>query len=448
MRILRVFLLTLNCIEGFFLVACSEYPEMEDDILAFHVFSEGQFDASNDDDEYVDLLSKSYGMSPSKVQETQKLILSKKTESNLHYAYEGAMHAKVVDLLDKNGMGARNDFVVNVLAPYLDALTKNIPYKSGLDRTVFEADVVQLFGRFFGNSQTLENFMDDVYRYNGGDISDIGYLNSLNEILMPFGLFVDWNPQNNLNILKIKDSILSPTEFKGSSITILNLKRLVPGLMPSKLGYSTADSKQVILIDDMVNMEMEETAIEVEQGRFFSKYEDKRFEKFWHSIGLDLNVDRASKTYRSLMKKDLAGHTRTEIKKFLAMEVAVHEAKHLADQIEHPELTLNLDAEFAAHVTAAIYSPSPNVALMSAIQRMENYAMYHRLSKLDGVVARLWNMALRSANNELYTNDSLRRDLMNLYNQYRTIRENRGFEPLGDFEAQIVQKIAEFYNVN
>lgn len=431
----------------FVIEACSEYPEMDVDILAYHVFNEGQFDVENNDNEYVNLVSKSFGMTSKEVRKIQKTILSKKTKSNLRFTFEGVMHSKIVELLDKNSNSARKDFVVNVLAPYLNVLSKNEPYRSGLDKDIFENDIIFLFGKFFKKSAVLGNFIDDIYRYNRGGVSSTDHLNLLNETLAGYNLFVDWNPQNNLNVLKVENVVLQITPYKGKSIAILNLKRVIPGLLPPKLGYYTAGSSQVVLLDDMINASVDETAAEIEQGRFFSKYEDKRFEKFWHSIGLNLNVEKASKIYKSLIKKDFAGHTKSEIKMALAMETAVHEAKHLVDQIEHPELTLNLDAEFSAHVTAAIFSPAPNATLFSAIRRMENYAMYHRLSQMNEAVRSLWEMAIRSANEELYTDDSLRKDLLCLYNDYRTIRERTSFETLDYFHYQIVSKIAEYYNV-
>ena len=100
-----------------------------------------------------------------------------------------------------------------------------------------------------------------------------------------------------------------------------------------------------------------------------------------------------------------------------------------------------MDAEFSAHVTEAIFSPVPNVALLSAIQRMENYAMVQRQPYLNQVVVKLWTMAKRSSYEKQYTNDSLRIDLADLYNNYRTIRENACFEPLDEFAAKIVGRL-------
>ncbi len=428
---------------------CSEYPEMDVDVLAYHVFSEGQLDLENDDDEYIDLLAKSFGMTPKSVRKIQKFIMSKKTEPNLRYGFESALHAKVVELLGEDA-NEKNDFVVNVLAPYLNALSKNSPYKSDLDRKIFEASVCSLYGKFFNEpreSNSLKSFIDDVYRYNNGGISNTDYLNRLNENLLKYNLFVDWNAQSNLNMLEVKEMILPPTPYKDKSVSILGLRRIMPGLLPSKLGYYTAGADRVVVLNDMVDFEANAKILEIEQNRFFSKYEDKRFVKFWRSIGLDMSVENASKVYNKLMKKDFLGKKKSFVTRALSMEVAIHEAKHLVDQIEHPELTLNLDAEFSAHITAAIFNPAPNVSLLSAIGRMEIFAMHHRLSVLNDATRKLWIMAQRSAYEESYSNDSLRQDLFRLYCDYRTIREQVPYGSLADFNRQIASKVAEHYGL-
>ena len=89
----------------------------------------------------------------------------------------------------------------------------------------------------------------------------------------------------------------------------------------------------------------------------------------------------------------------------------------------------------------ALFSPAPNAALLSAIQRMEKYAMVQRQPYLNQVVVKLWIMAKRSAYEEQYTDDSLRIDLTDLYNNYRTIRENAYFEPLDEFAEKVAGKL-------
>ena len=42
--------------------ACSEYPEMDEDILLFHVLREQEIELDNDEEEYVNVIAKSFGM--------------------------------------------------------------------------------------------------------------------------------------------------------------------------------------------------------------------------------------------------------------------------------------------------------------------------------------------------------------------------------------------------
>ena len=191
----------------------------------------------------------------------------------------------------------------------------------------------------------------------------------------------------------------------------------------------------------MIAAQAEADSLELEKGDLYRKYGDKRYEIFWKYLGLSQNLAKAGEIYNTLMKKDFGGKSKAYIKRIEEINTAIHEAKHIVDQIEHPELTLNLDAEFSAHVTEAIYSPAPNVALLEAIQRMEKYAMYQRQPYLNDVVYKMWMIADRSAYDEQYTNDSLRVDLMHLYESYRTIRENAYFEPLDEFYEKIVSKL-------
>jgi hypothetical protein len=211
--------------------------------------------------------------------------------------------------------------------------------------------------------------------------------------------------------------------------------------MPSKKGYFVIGMRYVIVLDDMIAVQAEADSLELQKGDLFRKYADKRYERFWRYLGLDQTLAKASDVYNILLKKDFGGKSIAYIKRVEQINTSIHEAKHIVDQIEHPELTLNLDAEFSAHVTEAIYSPSPNVALLSAIQRMENYAMLQRQPYLNDVVKKMWLMANRSAYEKQYTNDSLRVDLMRLYENYRTIRENAYFDPLDNFFEKIVSKL-------
>jgi hypothetical protein len=426
------------------LVACSEYPEMEPDILAQHIYSQNPIELGSSNKEYVMMLAKSFGMSDDEIVAVQKHILSKKTTDRMKDGYEAAIHRKVLELKKRDGKSAQKDFVINVLAPYLDALSRNQIYKSGPENESFEREICQLYEKFFPGdnaAQGLSAFINSSKSYFGGENFNVDVQNAVNRNLLKYGLFLDYELQSMASILKVQDSLLPMTPYKGDSLAIIKLKRFIPGLMPSKSGYYTIGMRYVVVLDDMISVRAESDSLELEQGEFYRKYADKRFERFWRYLGLDLSLQRASEIYNRLMKKDFEGKSLAYIKRVEELNTAIHEAKHIVDQIEHPELTLNLDAEFSAHVTEAIFSPAPNVALLSAIQRMEKYAIVQQQPYLNQVVVKLWTMAKRSAFEEQYTNDSLQNDLMNLYSNYRTIRENAYFDSLDDFMDKIAKEL-------
>lgn len=422
-------------------ISCSEYPEMEQDILAQHIYSQNPIELASSNSEYVTMIAKSFGISEDEVIGVQKHILSKKSATNMKRDYEAALHKKISELKQRKRESARKDFVVNVLAPYLDDLSRNQIYKSGMENEIFENDICKLYGKFFpseGSERSLCAFMNASKIYFSGESFNVDLQNNLNMILLKYGLFLDYELEHVASILKVQDTLLPTTSYKNDSLTVIKLKRFIPGLLPSKSGYYTIGMPYVVVIDDMIAIRAESHLLELSKGDLYRKYGDKRFEYYWRSIGLDLTLKKASEIYNRLMKKDLTDKSLAYIKRAEELNTAIHEAKHIVDQIEHPELTLNLDAEFSAHLTEAIFSPIPNVALLSAIQRMENYAIYQRHPYLNRVVVNLRNIAKRSAYEDQYTNDSLRTDLIELYNNYQTIRENAYFEPLDEFQKKIV----------
>ena len=451
-----------------FLASCSDYPEMDEEILAFHLYNSGDFDPKNANPEYVKLLARSFGMSVLEVQKMQKHLLEKGSAAKTRKAAEAAMRAKV-ERRQIRSTSARNDFAVNVLAPYLALLAKSstevsdhcircdselretlrrrVFAKSGLLDGKFNERVCALYGWFFDEDEehnSLSAFLD--FFYGKSDGAHAPALNRLNGRLLQYGFYAEWT-YGGFVLFGVNRYILDRMTYKGRPLAIVDLKRLVPGLMPSMLGYYSSGSQQVLVLDDMVDANVDEIAAEMAQIDYFEKYGDRSFDKYWHSVGLDLRTPTASEIYRRLMKKDFAGRSKRWIKKAQEMGVAVHEAKHIADQIEHPNLSLSLDLEFSAYVTMTIFSLAPNATLMLALDRLQSYAMANRTYALDRVVRSLWQMARRSAFDEDYTDDLLRRDLLALYDGYFTIKGDAMFEPLDDFRAQIASKIAEGYGM-
>ena len=68
---------------AFLFVACSEYPDMELDILAQHIYSQNPIELGSSNKEYVTMLAKSFGMSEDGIVAVQKHILSKKTTGKM-----------------------------------------------------------------------------------------------------------------------------------------------------------------------------------------------------------------------------------------------------------------------------------------------------------------------------------------------------------------------------
>ena len=441
-----MFLKVLSCLFLFFMLwGCSEYPEMDADVLAQHIYAQNPIELTGSNKEYISMVAKSFGLKDKQVLELQEHILSKKTIDKLKEDYENKLRKKVFELEQRKvKISSRNDFVINVFAPYLDNISRNQIYKSGLETEAFETKVCGLYEKFFPTenaAQSLREFFNASRIYFSGESFNVDYLNAINMNLLKYGLFIDYELQSMASVLKVQDTLLPMVSYKGDSLSIIKLKRFIPGLMPSKKGYFVIGMRYIIVLEDMIAAQAEADSLELEKGDLYRKYGDKRYEIFWKYLGLSQNLAKAGEIYNTLMKKDFGGKSKAYIKRIEEINTAIHEAKHIVDQIEHPELTLNLDAEFSAHVTEAIYSPAPNVALLEAIQRMEKYAMYQRQPYLNDVVYKMWMIADRSAYDKQYTNDSLRVDLMHLYESYRTIRENAYFEPLDEFYEKIVSKL-------
>lgn len=430
----------------FFLVSCSNEMKMNQDILAFHIYSQTSIDLDAENKENVELLSKSFGMEESEVKDIQKYILSKKSGSALRWSFRSVLEDKVKELLEKTGKNSSEDFIINVLAPYLNLLARNELQSVGLETHEFQNKICSLYAKFFPEKfmNSLDIFIGDVRFYFEGGTSSVKHLHALNENLVKYGYYVDFEMLGSSNILKVQDELLPETRYKRSSIKILNLKRFIPGLLPPKGGYYAIGSNIVIVLEDMMLHEAEELSAELKE-KYFKKYTDRRFEKFWRAIGPDLNLTKANQIYNELVRRDFENKNFPYIKAVCQMGVAVHEAKHLADNIEHPELTLNIDREFSAHVTQTIYSPATYVTLFSAINRMQNYAMLNRVSELSQATRSLWELAIRSYDDQFYAKENLRSDLLQIYENYRTIREHASFESLDVFEQTVVRGVNQFY---
>lgn len=427
----------------FLLCSCSNNMDMDDDILDEYLIRQSSFYIDKTDNEYLELLSQSFGISKDKVKKVQKHIISKKNQATVERDYDRAIIQKIEALKKSNKDDRRLDFVYNILAPYLSALSRNEPLLVKESNLFQEQDVVELFEKFFpGGGNSFADLVSSAHGYFKGEYFNINKQHNVNKVLMPYGLLLDFEIESCANVMQIQDTILTPMAYKGDSVAVLKTRRIIPGLLPSKIGYSSAATYFVIVIDDAVEKQVEKFTRELKAD--FSKYGSKNdlYNRYWRLIGLPkFDIFKANEIYSKLLEKDFGGKSREFIKYAQEMETVIHEAKHQVDGIEHPELTLNLDIEFSAHVTAAIFSPAPRVALLSAIQRMDNFGISLGDTTSYNVSRQLWELAIKSAEDSTYTEQQLKSDLIEIYNSYRTIREKQSFERLDDFRDQVVSKL-------
>lgn len=428
MRFLFLFLAVI-------LVSCSHEVKMELEILAYHIYSQTQIDLQPDSTKSIALLAKSFGTEESDIVAALEYAKSLKTESALHWKFKAAFQEKLEHLERHNGELAREDYVINILAPYLSLLARNRLPEVGLEYPEIQDAVCKLYGKYFQNTQenSLGEFITDVHAYFDKGDSTLETLSTFNASLMRYGYFADLDIGKALNILKVQDKILPETFYKKTNISVISAKRFIPGLLPARSGYYIASSGNVVIIDDMITAEAEEIRTELEQAGF-NKFTDERINEYWQFVGLKLDLNRASEIYSRLMRRDFGGKDSSFIKDSHQKNIAIREAKHLADNIDHPELTYNIDLEFTAHITEAIYSEAPYAALLSAISKMQDFAMSNDISALNDLTRTLWEFAIRSMTDASYTVEALRDDLRNLYDSYRTIREFAVFESLDNFE--------------
>ena len=157
-----MFLKVLSCLFLLFMLwGCSEYPEMDADVLAQHIYAQNPIELTGSNKEYISMVAKSFGLKDKQVLEVQEHILSKKTIDKLKEDYENKLRKKVFELEQRKvKISSRNDFVINVFAPYLDNVSRNQIYKSGLETEAFETKVCGLYEKFFPTENAVQSLRE------------------------------------------------------------------------------------------------------------------------------------------------------------------------------------------------------------------------------------------------------------------------------------------------
>jgi len=418
-------------------------PEMKVEVLTLQLISHTNFYLDQTDDEYLSLVGHSLGVSKNRVKALQKYIGQTRNERELEHNAKESIKQSLIELSAMKKENRKKSFLTQVLAPYLTITLKEIHLDQSIEERIF-----QEFEINFGNeknSSPLKEIIDATKNYHRGESFNVDFLHAINQVFIWKGYYLDYNLESTANIFKIKDRIIDDLIWNDTTkISVLLLKRVIPGILDSKLGYSTIATKNVVVIEDPLNQIAEVYLQELKRINSLEKFNDLRFEKYWKKAGLSLSLDIADQIYKNLLTRDFAGKNKKEIIKALEMEIALHEAKHKADNYDAPHQTLNLDREFGAHVTAAIYSEAPFMALYSAIERIQNFYFHLNEERMQENTVALWEIA-RKALDSSYTKETLRHDLYILYTKYRTIRENEPLPLLGPYQEKIVSAIWEYY---
>jgi hypothetical protein len=435
-----IFFAAMGC---FFLFRASNgsVPEMELPFVANQLLSQTSVYLDKSDPEYLDLLGNSIGVSQGKIKDVQHYVLSKRSMNRFESGLLAALDKSSLEAARLKGEKKKNYFAVNVLAPYLTMLLQKKQLPENLGRRIAE-DFAENFGMIRGENP-LVALSSCIDSYNRGDACNVDSLHLMNESLETQGFVLQLSLDDaNANLLQIRDTVADVRWDDTGRVRVILARRVIPGMLPPLLGYSEIAVPRVIIIENMGDAFAGSRKDAFEKGDF--AYADKRFEDYWRAMGLNLTLERANEIHRILLERDFKGKSGRRIARSLMMETALHEAKHKTDNYDAPWLTLNLDAEFSAHVTAAIFCDAPFASLASAIDRLQNFYVNLGDAVMGRATAALWRVA-ENAVSRNYTSGQLRGELVQVYSDYRTERELLPLPPLDAYKDRIVPAVYSYF---
>lgn len=409
------------------LVSCSKMPEMDKDILASHILAQQAIYLDDKSAAYAKLVGNSFGISARDFLDLQEHIVKKRKRTLLEIDAKIAMERYIKKLEGKRDDSSRKEYVTQLLVPFMQKKAGG----EGVDGRI-DAAVQAMFGQFFpAVPDALEELVKSIERYHSGGYHNADYLRSVNYALKEHGFFMLLELDRAANVLCIEDTIVAPLVYSGvEGISVLALRRRVPGFLPPFKGYSTLGSEEVVVLLDMIDFTAEEVLAELKQGEAFETFADPKLESSRRRLGIPIGTDESNEVYRTLLKKDFGKRSKKYVARALAMGTALHEAKHRVDNIVLPEMTLNYDGETSAYLTAAMFSAAPHYELLSAIKHIEGYCYRHREKPLIKTLKALWELAKQDAKGEI-TEDEL--------------RDGYALPELEKFEDEIVPQCWKFF---
>jgi len=333
-------------------------------------------------------------------------------------------------------------YVVNILAPYLTMLVNNF------DIYTDEKEIQSLFAELFNapkdEANPLLRLAEGTYSFHYGGTFKVKSIYELNSYLRKEGICLDYNLRGGYaNIFKIDYVICNNLEWRpDKKISISVLKRIYPNILEAKLGYAPAEHSDDFLVKDLHHHRAREYREELMRKIPSAQFAGQNYQKLWKSLGLPFDFERMNSMRFELVHKDLGGSSIAQIEKSLIIQTAIHEAKHRIDEIDIPDMRLNLDLEVSAYLTTAITGVYPFLELRKAIEWTEAYFHSTRYIKLRNLLIELWVLADKSLRDD-FTEELLRAELLKIYNNYLTIQGNVNFIDLEEFRQRMVPIILE-----
>ncbi len=429
---------TMAIMLGFLaLTGCSSKPSQKTSVLTFTVAQNAVIDLTKDQDEFADTLVKYFGTTHAEARRVIDYVIEHNNRNTIavHAALE--IQKSMKDLRGSDPVRTRDEFVVNVMAPYLQCLLHDNPLPHE-----FKNAVMERYSNAFGIGKApngLSAVATSIQSYRTGGSFHADSLNLFNRQILAFGKILQLNNRyQQACLLDVTDTILAPRRWGDSTIWVLETGRGIPCFLGVEYGYSTIHTDYVVVVKDMIRQHAQELHMQLDSTWLGSFYPDRRFaEQVWASLGMGMTRQEADKIVYELLKRDFGGRDISTIAQALEIETAIHEAKHKTDDIDLPTMTMNFDCEVSAHLTQAICGNTPFHGLVDAIQRVEGFYVNSGNPQMATLLVQLWELASNAASPGT-SPDTLRAKLVQVYSGYKIGSSTTPLPNLDPFRETLV----------
>ncbi|MGL1904223.1 MAG: hypothetical protein OCC49_18960 [Fibrobacterales bacterium] len=448
MSILKCFFLVLtsvlliSCSKGFVnsnrATDSSPKPYLKEAYILYHMGVQNIGDASRRDSDYLKLISESFGIS----KELAILYLKKveistpkqRTKKCLYYLQESLKELSVIKKQNRQKF-----FVINVLNPYFSLLINNVAIPNA-----FHKNIAHLIPQYLSGKNAKNEFKKLVrmtIAFDSFKEVDVSIVDNFNVSLHEIGYHMFYNLDNPLaHVFEINSTLLDKQKWsnKSETITIYMLKRIAPNLLPDLQGFSLLGTKEVFVISDffplLAEAYLQERTNKLTPGDAFV---DKKNEEVWKELSIDLTIENANSILERLTKKDFSKTPKDSIVLRLAYAVAIHEAKHKADEYETDKILYSVDFELSAYLAQILYSDTPFHSLRMALSYFENMYEASEVEIYLPIMKKLWNVAIKTAEPDV-TTDIIKKEVLKIYEAHRIYSGGYRFPKLNSFKKKVV----------